>query len=77
VKGYIVKAIEFSGDVKNGMVKIPKKFLSSLSDGSVRIIILVNEQEALNKKLPLKKRFKSIGLDTRGFKFDRDDANER
>jgi len=64
-KDIFMRAIEFLGDIKNGMVKIPKKFLSNLSNESVRIIILVKEQEPLNKKLSLKKRFKSINLDTR------------
>jgi hypothetical protein len=72
-----MKAIEFSGNVKGGTIKIPKKFLANLSDESVRIIILVDEQEPEKKKPPFKKRFKAIKLDTRGFKFDRDEANER
>jgi|WetSurMetagenome_2_1015567.scaffolds.fasta_scaffold672066_1 hypothetical protein len=72
-----MKAIEFSGNVRDGIVKIPRKFLSNLSDESVRIIILVKEQEPSKKKLPLKKRFKAVKLDTRGFKFNRTEANER
>lgn len=72
-----MKAIEFSGNVKDGMVKIPKKFLLNLADESVHIIILIKEQKQSTKKLPLKKRFKSAALDTRGFKFNRNEANER
>lgn len=72
-----MKAIEFSGSVKDGAIKIPKKFLSNLADESVRIIILVKEQEPSKKKPPFKKRFKAVKLDTRGFKFNRDEANER
>lgn len=77
VEGYFMKAIEFSGNVKDGIVKIPKKFLSNLSDESVRVIILVKDQSPSKKALPLKKRFKSASLDTRGFKFNRNEANER
>jgi|GEM_PF-1023332 hypothetical protein len=72
-----MKAIEFSGQIKDGIVKIPKKFLSHLEDEPVRIIILVKEQETQTKKPPFKQRFKSVKLDTRGFKFDRNKANER
>ena len=72
-----MKAIEFSGNIKDGVVKIPKKFLPNLADESVRIIILVKDQEPSRKKPSLKKRFKSVSLDTRGFKFDRNEANER
>jgi hypothetical protein len=72
-----MKAIEFSGNIKDGILKIPKKLLPNVSDRSVRIIILVEEQQSPRKKPSLKNRFKSLKLDTRDFKFDRDEANER
>jgi len=73
-----LKAIEFSGNIEtNGTIKVPKKFLSNLKNGSLRVIILVEEKDKLKKKVPFKERFKAVKLDTKGFKFDRNEANKR
>ena len=53
-----MKAIEFSGNVKDDAIKIPKKFLPNLSDESVRVIILVEEQEQTKKSRHLRNDLK-------------------
>jgi hypothetical protein len=43
----------------------------------MNIIRLIQQGEKQSATKPLKKEFKAIKLDTRGFKFNREEANER
>ena len=63
--------------MQEGAIKVPKRFWPNLSNESLRVIIQIEEPESIPKKPSFKKRFKAIKLDTRGFKFNRDEANER
>ena len=67
-----MQAYEFSSIIENeGVIHIPKQYLQKISS-PVKIILLVDE-ETPNKK---SKKFSAIKLRTKGFKFDRDIANE-
>jgi hypothetical protein len=72
-----MKAIEFSTNMQEGAIKIPRRFWSNLTNEPLHVIILVKDQAETKTKPPFKKRFKAVRLDTRGFKFNRDEANER
>lgn len=74
-----MKAIEFATNIKNGIIKVPQKYLESLEDGSFRIIVLIDNPQKTNsrKSLNLKNKFKAVKIDTKGFKFDRNEANKR
>lgn len=72
-----MQAIEFETKAKNGMIKIPKEYLSAMQD-TLRVIILIDKSETKKLKSTTQKRaLKALKLKTKGFKFDRDEANER
>jgi hypothetical protein len=67
-----MKAYEFNSIVENeGVIRIPKQYLVKISS-PVKIILLANEN-TLHKK---NKHFSAMKLRTKGFKFDRELANE-
>ena len=72
-----MRAIEFVTKAKDGVIKIPKEYLNNLHH-EIRVIILINpdsEIKAINKtKAP---RFTALKITTKGFNFDRDEANKR
>jgi hypothetical protein len=67
-----MQAYEFSSVIENeGVIHIPKQYLEKVSS-PVKIILLSNEEGLKNGD----KRFSAIKLKTKGFKFDREAANE-
>ena len=67
-----MQAYEFSSIIGNeGVIHIPKQYLEQISS-PVKIILLTNEKALQNKN----KHFSAIKLKTKGFKFDREAANE-
>jgi hypothetical protein len=68
-----MQAYEFSSVIEDdGIIHIPSQYLQNISS-PVKIILLANT-ETQNKKGEI---FSAIKLKTKGFKFDRDVANER
>ena len=66
-------AYEFNSIVEDrGIIRIPEQYLQNISS-SVKVIILVNVETQNNNK----KHFTAMRIKTKGFKFDRDAANER
>ncbi len=68
-----MQAIEFTTKVEDGVIKVPQKYLSQTQD-TVRVIILLEQSESTAET---KKFHSGVELDTKGFKFDRDEANKR
>ncbi len=71
-----MRAIEFVAKAEKGTIKIPKEYQGELQD-QFRVIIL---QEAFvpEKKPSRKKRtLTAAQIKTKGFKFNRDEANAR
>lgn len=71
-----MEAIEFVASAEKGSIKIPKEYQGQLQD-QFRVIIL-QELSAVAKKTTRKKR--SLGepkIKTKGFKFNRNEANAR
>jgi hypothetical protein len=67
-----MQAYEFKSVVESeGVIHIPKQYLVNISS-PVKIILLTNG-DVLQKK---SKRFSAMKLKTKGFKFDRELANE-
>jgi hypothetical protein len=67
-----MQAYEFNSVVESeGVIHIPRQYLEKISS-PVKIILLTNE-DALHKK---SKNFSAMKLRTKGFKFDREFANE-
>ena len=68
-----MQAYEFSSVVgKEGTIHIPQQYLKNLSS-PVKVILLTNENASKGKN----KHFSAITLETKGFIFNRDEANER
>ena len=67
-----MQAYEFNSIIGNeGVIHIPKQYLGEIPS-SVKIILLANEAPPQNTN----KHFSAIKLKTKGFKFDRETANE-
>ena len=67
-----MQAVEFSATVENGVISIPHQYKKSVTD-KVRVIIL----SETDKEKPKKKKIYSIGINMKGYKFNREEANER
>jgi hypothetical protein len=67
-----MQAYEFSSVIeKDGIIHIPRHYLPDISS-SVKVILLIDEKtEKKNRK-----QFSAMGLETKGFKFNREEANE-
>jgi hypothetical protein len=71
-----MEAIEFIATAQKGNIKIPKQYQEQLND-QFRVIIL-QEAVAPEKKGPRKRRtLNAVRIKTKGFKFDREEANAR
>jgi 5-methylcytosine-specific restriction endonuclease McrBC regulatory subunit McrC len=69
----IMQAVEFESHVENGVITIPHKYRDSVAD-TVRVILLNNESPKMDKK---SQKIYSLGIDMAGYKFNREEANER
>ena len=75
-----MQAIEFEATEKNGSIKIPQQYAGKLKQ-KVRVIILI-EKEAPQKRVTrtsksIAQHFKATRIKTKGFVFDREEANAR
>ena len=71
-----MQAIEFVAKAEKGTIKIPKEYQGQLQD-QFRVIIL-QETVTTQKKASRKKRtLTAVQIKTKGFKFNRDEANAR
>jgi hypothetical protein len=70
-----MRAFEFVTEAEDGTIKIPKKYIKSLKN-KVRVIILVQEEESVEKK-EKKKRFSAFKVKTKGMHLDREEAHKR
>jgi len=71
-----VQAVEFETKVENGVIPIPYQYRDTFSD-NVRVIVLTGEKASQKPVKQKKKKLYYIGIDMTGYKFDREEANER
>ena len=67
-------AVDFEATIENGIVHIPKKYKDLQDKRKVRFVIMYDNSD--KKKTDITKREKkmsAISLDTRDFKFNRDE----
>lgn len=71
-----MQAYEFNAVIHEGMIRIPERYQGKLlSPSPVRVILLSN-----TTTLPVgsgNKKFTAMKLQTKGFVFNREEANER
>jgi hypothetical protein len=66
-------AIEFETQAHNGIVEIPEQYLA-WKNKTVKVILLdIEKEEPLIKPI----QFNAVKLKTKGYRFNRDQANER
>lgn len=67
-----MQAIEFVSKAHDGVVDLPREH-QAWNGKNVRVIL----QEAVNEAVKRKIQFKAATISTRGYRFNRDAANER
>ncbi len=71
-----MKAIEFTTKAKNGVIEIPKEYQEELQD-QFRVIILQEVSEVQKKIVNKKRTLVAAKIKTKGYKFNREEANGR
>jgi hypothetical protein len=67
-----MQAYEFHTTAQNGFIKIPDEYVRKIPT-AVKVIVLADDKPKTGKR----SLFPDFGIDTTGFVFDRDEANER
>lgn len=67
-----MQAIEFVSKAHDGVVDLPSEY-QGWNGKNVRVILLEAGNEAVKRNI----QFKAVTISTRGYRFDRDAANER
>ncbi len=67
-----MQAFEFHTTARDGFIKIPDEYVRRIPS-SVKVIVLAGEKKKSGKR----SLFPDFGIDTSGFVFDREEANER
>jgi hypothetical protein len=70
--GFLMYAVEFNTKIDQGSIKIPEQYVGKLG-GKIKVIILAEQSE--EKKISAS--FSALRINTKGYKFGRDFANER
>ena len=71
-----MQAVEFETQIEGGIIKVPSKYLQK-SKGSVKVILLYeekNQEQSVEQNTSI---FDQVHLKTQGFRFNREEANER
>jgi hypothetical protein len=80
--GFAMSVIQFESVVENNIIRIPEEYLEVVSPGTkVTVRSDDNPTHSANRRAEagalLPDDFTVLKIDTRGFKFDREEANER
>jgi len=70
---------EFQTALGNGLIQIPVEYLNKLS-GKIKVILVpedIGQGEKYEKAAVKKTAFPYFAIDTTGYVFDREEANER
>ena len=65
-------AIEFQSTIDKGVIQIPTQYIDKINN-KVKVIVLSEEK----KKTKKNNRFNIVEIDTKNFKFNREEANAR
>jgi len=74
----IMQAIEFKTILQNGTVTLPPEYASQWEGKTIRVLVL-DDSEPVEESVQPKQTlpFQAISLKTKGFKFNREEANAR
>jgi len=68
-----MRAYEFDTVYRNGVIDVPEQYQREIREAPVRVILLQTERQETHATVS----FKAMSLPTKGFAFNREDANER
>lgn len=70
-------AVEFETKINDGLIwyKIPQNIKDIGNIGSAKFIMMFEKEE--KKKIINKEKMRAISIDTRGYKFNREEAHKR
>ena len=74
-----MQAYEFSARLDNGVIYVPEKYKNKIKS-EVKVILLEKKVSNTKKAISPAKRtdlLSPISIDTRGWKFNKEEANER
>ncbi|MCL1919397.1 MAG: hypothetical protein FWG14_14075 [Peptococcaceae bacterium] len=74
-----MQAYEFLAKPENGIITIPEEYRNRITS-DVKVIVLELRQDWIEEKTPVRRKSDLAlppTLDTRGWKFSREEANER
>ena len=66
--------VEFESNIKNGIINIPDEYKKMYDNVYAKCFIVIDETK---QKSQLRKKMSAISIDTKSYKFNRDEANER
>jgi len=70
-------AIEFEATIENGIVRIPDNINNVGKAYKAKFIMMYDDSYKMNIENRGKKTMSAISIDTKGYKFDREEAHER
>ena len=68
-----MRAYEFDTVYRNGMIDVPERYRRELREAPVKVILLQTERQSPPEPVS----FTALALPTKGFVFNREEANER
>ncbi len=71
-----MKALEFKAKTNKGVIELPDS-IQNIPQQDVRVILLFEEKDERKKRSSKKTHFRATMIKTKGFKFNREKANER
>ena len=70
-------AIEFEATIEDGIVRIPDDINNIGETYKAKFVMMYDDSYEINIEKRDKKMMSAISIDTKGYKFDREEAHER
>jgi hypothetical protein len=71
-----MQTVEFNSTVESGVIRIPEQYQNAVGK-VVRVILLSPDEPVFGRKLAEPEDFTVLKIPTKGWKFNREEANER
>lgn len=67
-------AIEFESDIRDRIIRIPDEYKNVHNNIHVKRLLIIDETK---QKTGTKRKMNAVSIDTKGYQFNRDEANKR
>jgi hypothetical protein len=71
-----MRTVEFNSVIEGDIIRVPERY-KNITGSTVRVTIMPSEEIVTKRKTLGPEDFTELKIQTRGWKFDRDEANER